>query len=78
MTYQIERAVDPNAKLRWNEAGKSCKDWAEKDFLQLVLEIKTYVYPLVSYQQSLEEQITACSTQEELDSIIIDYASVGG
>lgn len=77
MTYQIKKAADPNAKLRWNEAGKSCEDWTEEEFLQLVLEIEAYVYPLVSYQQTLEEQITACTTQEMLDAIVIDFASVG-
>lgn len=76
-TYKIEKSVDPDAKLRWNESGKSCQDWTEEEFLQLVLEIKAYVYPLVSYQQTLEEQINVCSTQEELDSIVIDFASVG-
>lgn len=76
MTYQIEKAANPDAKLRWNESGKSCEDWTEQEFMQLVLEIKTYVYPLVSYQQTLEEQINACTTQEELDAIEIDYESV--
>lgn len=76
MTYQIEKTVNPNAKLRWNEAGKSCQDWEEEEFLQLVLEIKTYVYPLVSYQQALEEQIADCTTQEQLDAIMIDFATV--
>lgn len=77
MTYQIEKTVDPDAKLRWNETGKSCQDWTEEEFLQLVLEIKRYVYPLVSCQQTLEEQITACTTQEMLDDIVIDFAAVG-
>lgn len=76
MTYQIEKAANPDAKLRWNESGKSCEDWTEQEFMQLVLEIKAYVYPLVSYQQTLEEQIRACTTQEELDAIEIDYKSV--
>ena len=76
MTYQIKKAADPNAKLRWNEAGKSCEDWTEEEFLQLVLEVEAYVYPLVSHQQTLEEQITACTTQEMLDAIVIDFASV--
>lgn len=76
MTYQIEKIANPEAKLRWNEAGKSCEDWTEQEFMQLVLEIKSYVYPLVSYQQSLEEQINACTTQEELDGIGIDYESI--
>lgn len=76
MTYQIEKAANPEAKLRWNEAGKSCEDWTEQEFMQLVLEIKAYVYPLVSYQQTLEEQIRACTTQEELGAIEIDYESI--
>lgn len=78
MTYQIEKAANPEAKLRWNESGKSCEDWTEQEFMQLVLEIKAYVYPLVSYQQTLEEQIRACTTQKELDAIEIDYESVHG
>ena len=76
MTYQIEKAVNPNAKLTWNETGKACEEWTEEEFLQLILEIKAYVYPLVSHQQRIEEMITNCTTQEELDEIIIDYYSV--
>ena len=74
--YQIEKSINPNAKLTWNESGKSCEEWTEKEFLQLVLEVKTYVSPLVSYQQKVEEQITNCTNQEDLDEIIIDYTSV--
>ncbi|MBD5395027.1 MAG: hypothetical protein HDR71_12360 [Lachnospiraceae bacterium] len=76
MTYQIAKTVDPSAKLTWNETGKSCEEWAEQDFVQLILEIKEYVYPLVSYQQTLEEQINVCTTQEMLDTIVVDFASV--
>ncbi len=75
-TYQIEKTVDPNTKLKWNETGKSCIEWTEQEFLQLVLEIKAYVSPLVSYQQQLEEQIMNCTNQEELDGIIINYNPV--
>lgn len=77
MTYQIAKTVDSSAKLTWNETGKSCEEWTEQDFVQLILEIKEYVYPLVSYQQTLEEQITACTTQEMLDAIVIDFTLVG-
>lgn len=76
MTYQIEKAINPNAKLTWNETGKSCEEWTEEEFLQLILEIKSYVYPLVSYQQHIEENITYCSTQKDLDEILIDYSLV--
>ncbi len=76
MTYQIEKAINPNAKLTWNETGKSCEEWTEEEFLQLILEIKSYVYPLVSYQQHIEENITYCSTQKDLDEILIDYSLI--
>ncbi len=77
MTYQIEKAIDPAAQLTWNETGKSCEKWTEDEFLRIILEIKAYVYPLVSHQQMLEEAVAACTTQEELDAVVIDYGSVG-
>lgn len=76
MTYQIARSVDPDTKLTWNETGKSCTEWTEEEFLQLILEIKAYVYPLVSHQQQIEEQITNCTNQEELDEIVINYTNI--
>ncbi len=76
LAYQIEKAVNPNAKLTWNETGKPCEEWTEQELIRLILETKEYVYPLVSYQQSLEERITACTSQGELDAIRIDYGSV--
>lgn len=76
VTYQIEKTIDPNIKLRWNETGKSSTNWTEEEFLQLVLEIKAYVSPLVSYQQQLEEQIMNCENQEKLDEIVINYTNI--
>lgn len=76
VTYQIEKSVNPDAKLKWNETGKSCTEWTEEEFLQLVLEIRAYVSPLVSYQQQIEEQITNYTNQEELDNLVIDYTNV--
>ncbi len=76
MTFQIAKSIDPDTKLTWNETGKSCTEWTEEEFLQLILEVKTYVYPLVSYQQTLEENINKCTKQEELDTIVIDYESI--
>lgn len=76
MTYKIEKSINPDTKLMWNETGKSYEEWLEEEFLQLIVEIKAYVYPLVSYQQYIEENIRKCTNQEELDSIVIDYYSI--
>lgn len=74
MTYQIEKTLNPDAKLTWNESGEECEEWTEEEFLQLILEVRQRVYPLVSYQQSIEKAIRACTTDEELDAIVIDYS----
>lgn len=76
LTYQIEKQVNPAAVLTWNEAGEGCEVWTEAEFLQLIIEIKHYVYPLVSYQQAKEKQIRLCDTEEELAAVIIDYSEV--
>lgn len=76
ITHQIKKSINPATKLTWNETGKSCTEWTEEEFLQLILEIEVYVSPLISYQQALEERINECTTQEELDAIAIDYESM--
>ena len=74
LTYQVEKAINPNAKITWNARGDSCEEWTEEEFLQLIVEIKNYVQPIVSYQQLLEERIRACTSIEELEAIEINYS----
>jgi len=71
--YQLEKQINPEAKLTWNESGKSCEEWTEEEVTQLMLEIKNFVKPVVAYQQNLEEQINACETISEVEGIVIDY-----
>ncbi len=72
-SYMLEKQVTGKAKLTWNESGKSCEEWTEDEFVTLLLQIKAYVYPLVARQQIYEEQITDCTTQDDLDNIVIAY-----
>lgn len=77
LTYQIEKQVNPDkAMLTWNETGKECTIWNEVEFVQLIMEIKSRVSPLVSYQQSIESQIRGLSTKAEIAAVVIDYDSV--
>ena len=73
VTYQIEKQINLNTVLTWNESGKEREIWSEEEFLQLLLEVKHYVYPIVSYQQSLEKMINSCETIEDFDNIVINY-----
>ena len=76
-TYTIEKNLGLNPVLKWNSTGEECEEWTEEEFIQLILEIKAYVEPLVSLQQSYEVQIRSCTTQEELDAINIVYDVYG-
>lgn len=76
VSYQAEKLSNPNAVLTWNETGKSCEVWTEQEFLQLIVEIKQYVYPLVSHQQAIEEAIHSAATMDEVDSILICYDNI--
>jgi len=74
LTYTIAKQSGvENPVLTWNASGKECEVWTEEEYVTLVLQIGAYVKPLVSMQQSYEVQINACTTQEELDNIIINY-----
>ena len=76
-TYTIEKNLGLNPVLKWNATGAEREEWTEEEFIQLILEIKVYVEPLVSLQQSYEVQIRNCTTQEELDAIEITYDVYG-
>lgn len=76
-TYTIEKNLGLNPVLKWNSTGAECEEWTEEEFIQLILEVKSYVEPLVSLQQSYEVAIRNCTTQEELDAIEIIYDVYG-
>lgn len=59
--------------LKWNSTGNECELWEYADLLALSLSIAAYVAPKVSQQQSIELQIKACETIDEIDAIEINY-----
>lgn len=72
MTYQIEKNINPNAKLTWNECGKVCEEWSEEEFLKLALEVKNYIKPIIESQQRYEVTINNATTKDEIENIIFD------
>lgn len=76
LTYTIAKQSGENTVLMWNESGKECEEWTENEYIQLVLEVSNYVKPLVAAQQKYEVLIKNCLTQDDLDSIILDYSSI--
>ena len=72
-SYERAKAVGIEYPLKWNSTGEKCTSWSYSDLLELSLSIAGYVAPRVSAQQAFELAIKACSTLEELESIVIDY-----
>lgn len=72
-SYERAKAIGIEYGLKWNSTGSECVSWDYTDLLTLSLTIAGYVAPKVSKQQELELQIKACTTVEELESIVISY-----
>ena len=61
----------------WNATGEVCSyDWTIEELVQLAMEIEATVRPLVSYQQTIENQIKNCTTMDELKAVVINYNNV--
>lgn len=73
LTYTVAKTAGLDAKLTWNSSGQECEEWTEEEYTTLILQISEYVKPLVSLQQSYEVEIKACTNQDELDDIVINY-----
>jgi hypothetical protein len=73
MTYQLSLATGVPDCITWNESGKPCEVWTVEQAVQLSLEMKAFIRPLISLQQHMESDIMECTTQEEVLSINIEF-----
>ena len=72
-SYERAKTAGIDYPLRWNATGEECEPWEYSDLLVLSLSIAGYVAPRVSAQQAFELAIKACTTLEEIESIVIEY-----
>lgn len=72
-SYERAKTAGIEYPLKWNSTGEECEPWEYSDLLVLSLSIAGYVAPKVSMQQAYELEIKACTTFEELESIVITY-----
>ena len=72
-SYERAEALGIEYPLKWNSTGEECTEWTYESLVTLSLTIAAYVAPKVSKQQSIEIQIKACETAEELDKVVISY-----
>lgn len=70
IAYQANIPYQPS----WNASGEPCTyDWTLEELQQLAFEIEQIVRPKVSHQQTLESQINACETKNEVYAIDITF-----
>lgn len=76
MVATMAQTLSQPYDLTWNSTGEVCKEWTLSDLSALAFAIDQRVTALVSYQQTQEVAMRNATTQEELNSIIVDYDSV--
>lgn len=74
--YQMKTQLGIPAELKWNATGEECTVWTLENAISLALAVAGYVEPLVAKQQTLEVQIRNCTSESELNEIVIDYEAV--
>lgn len=75
MTAQMAQAAGIDYQPSWNAAGQVCTyDWTLAQLQQLAFEIEAAVRPLVSKQQTMEMQLSASQSLEELENIDITFS----
>lgn len=72
-TYELAVKMGVTPILTWNATGKSCEVWAIEQLAKLALEMKSYVAPLISMQQHMEEDIQNASTKEDALKINVKF-----
>lgn len=72
-TYQMSTQLGISCPLTWNDTGEECELWTIEQLIQLSMEIRSYVAPLVSLQQYMEVNINKCETNEELINVNVDF-----
>lgn len=72
-TYELAVKMGVTPVLTWNATGKSCEVWGIEELAKLALEMKSYVAPLISMQQHMEEDIQNASTKEDVLKINIKF-----
>ena len=72
-TYELAVKMGVTPILTWNATGKSCEVWTIEELAKLALEMKSYVAPLISMQQHMEEDIQNASTKEDVLKINIKF-----
>ena len=63
--------------LTWNSTGEVCKAWTLEELSALAFAIDARVTALVTYQQEKEIEINNAESEEALNSIVVDYSTVG-
>ena len=72
----VQMAIQAGVQYQpsWNAAGEPCTyDWTLEELKQLAFEAVTVVKPLVSHQQTIEAQINAAQTKEDVLAVSIEY-----
>ena len=76
LTYQMKKQAGLPAVLKWNASGEECTEWTEEEGVKFAIDMETYITPLVAAQQAFEIRVKEAQTKQDLDKLVIDYATI--
>lgn len=71
-----EQLDNTDYKISWNQYGQPCThDWTKEELVTLAIQIEAFVKPLISAQQTMENEIMTATTTEEALSVVIVFSA---
>ena len=75
IVYQLYQSMSLPSILEWHAKKEQCSTFTPEEYQELIIKVKTFVYPYVQYCQNIKAQIFGCETKESVAAITFDYDS---
>lgn len=75
VSYNLYEELGIPSILEWHAKKEECTAFTKEQFIELIVLVKSFVYPYLQYCQNLKARIYACTTKEDISNVVIDYSS---
>lgn len=74
--YELSEKIGVPYTCNWNHINGPCEEWTIKEIIQLSLQMKSYIYPLLSYRNNMTYTINSLDNIYDLYNIEINYEKI--
>lgn len=73
VSYNLYQELGIPSILEWHAKKEECTEFTKEQFVELIVLVKSFVYPYLQYCQSIKASIFACADKESIKNIVVDY-----